>query len=328
MQWSEIEHEFDDVILLGNGSSMAIDNRFGYGSLRKHSIEKGLLTGDVQTIFNYLHTADFELILRIVWHATNVNKSLGVEDEKTEKAYQHVRDCLISSVRSIHPEYDEVSGQLPLVYKFLKGFNRVFSLNYDLLVYWAMMYGWSIPDHHAFKDCFVKAKFIDGWNKFEEPIRDEHKCTLVFYPHGNIILARDKIENERKLSAHGDNLLDQVLDRWEAGSYVPLFVSEGTFEQKEKSIQSSFYLSTVFREVLSDISTTLVVYGWSFGEQDSHILERIAKSGVKKLAISVREENQEYCNRVNQIILDNFAKGVEIQFFDSASAGCWNNPTD
>jgi hypothetical protein len=46
----------------------------------------------VQSIFDFFHTDDFELILRIVWQANNVNKALEIEDDKTESSYIHVRD--------------------------------------------------------------------------------------------------------------------------------------------------------------------------------------------------------------------------------------------
>lgn len=54
-------------------------------------------------------------------------------------------------------------------------------------------------------------------------------------------------------------------------------MSEGTAEQKVKSIQGSCYLNTVYREVLTNLSSDLVVYGWGFGEHDIHLLKRIAK---------------------------------------------------
>lgn len=325
VDWEDIKDEYDGTVLLGNGASISVDESFHYGSLKQHSIDNGLLTEDVENIFDFFHTDDFEFILRIVWQATNVNNSLEIEDAKTETAYRHVRDCLISAVRDIHSEYDDISDQLPRIYSFLKRFNTVIPLNYDLIVYWAMMYGLDIDDEHAFKDCFVGSKFDDDWQRFRDPIGRQRSCSLVFYPHGSLILARDKVENERKISSDGLSLLDGILAKWEKGSYVPLFVSEGTKEQKIKSIQSSYYLNTVFREVLANLSDNLVIYGWGIGEHDMHIMQRIAKSGITKVAISVFRNDQVYCNRVNQIVKDEFGAKCEVVFFNSESPGCWNN---
>lgn len=323
VNWGDIEDDYDGTVLLGNGASIAVDDSFNYGSLKKHSIDNGLFTEDVEKVFSFFHTDDFELILRIVWQATNVNKSLEIEDNKTEEAYRHVRDCLIAAVRDIHSDHDEISDKLPRIYEFLKKFNTVIPLNYDLIVYWSMMYGMDVEDGHAFKDCFNRSEFDDDWKKYREKIRGQKSCSLVFYPHGSLILARDKIENERKISSNGLSLLDSILEKWERGSYVPLFVSEGTKDQKIKSIQNSYYLNTVFREVLSSLPNNLVIYGWGLGEHDMHIIQRMAKSGISRVAISVFGNDQAYCNRVNKIIKDEFGDKCEIVFFDSESPGCW-----
>ena len=237
----------------------------------------------------------------------------------------HVRDCLISAVRDIHVEHDVVSEKIPKIYEFIKLFNRVISLNYDLLIYWSMMYGVDIDDRYALKDCFVNSEFDDDWTRFQEPIGQQKKCTLVFYPHGNLVLARDKIENERKISANGQGLLEQILAKWENGSYVPLFVSEGTSKQKLKSIQSSYYLNTVYREVLTNLPDNLVIFGWGLGEHDLHILNRIAKSGIQRVAVSVFNNDQAYCTRVKQIISDAFGDDCQLVFFDCESEDCWIN---
>lgn len=326
-KWNDIKDGYGGAILLGNGASISVHADFSYGSLKQHATDNGLLTEDVQSVFNFFHTDDFELILRIVWQATNVNKSLDIDDEKTEQAYSHVRDCLISAVRDIHPEHDNVSDQIPIIYEFLKGFETVISLNYDLIVYWAMMYGLDVNDNHAFKDCFIDSRFDDDWQRFRKPFGNQKTCSLVFYPHGNLILARDKIENERKISSAEMSLLEEILSKWKKGSYVPLFVSEGTSEQKIKSIHSSYYLNTVYREVLPNLPANIVLYGWGLGEHDLHIIERISKSDIKKVAVSVLDSDKVYCNRVFQILKDKIGHKCEITFFDCHSDDCWNSGT-
>lgn len=323
--WSDISDQFSDNLLLGNGASIAVDERFKYSSLKEHAIDNGLVTEDVQSLFDFFRTDDFELVLRIVWQSTNVNAALHIEDNKTEQAYRHVRDCLIDSVRDIHPEYGEVEDHLPSIATFMKGFKTIASLNYDLIAYWAMMYGNELKNGHRFKDCFSGKSFDDDWKRFREPYGDDTDSSLVFYPHGNLVLARDKLENERKIASAGTGLLESILGKWARGSYVPLFVSEGTKGQKKKSIQTSFYLNTVYREVLPSFSNSVVFYGWGAGEQDRHILDQIARSKPRKVAFSVRNSDQGYCNRVNELVKQVCGKGCEAFFYDSASAGCWNN---
>lgn len=328
-QWNDIKQEFKDSLLLGNGASVAIDGSFSYKSLKQHAIDEGYFTSQVQTLFSAFHTEDFELILRIVWHAYHVNDVLGISDDKTKEAYEAVRDTLISSVRSIHCQHDDATKYFKNIYSFSKNFKTVCSLNYDLTLYWVAMYGNDISDGHMFKDCFNGKSFDDDWQRFREPIYQQRKCTLFFYPHGNLVFARDKIENEVKIRATtGNALLESILEKWENGSYIPLFVSEGTSDQKLKSIQSSYYLNTVYREVLTDINETLVIYGWGLGEHDLHIINRICSGGTRKFAVSVFPDGKEeaYCNRASQIIKDACnGEEVQIEFFCTTSEECWIN---
>jgi len=231
--WAELKDDFQEALLLGNGASIAVSPLFSYSSLLEHAIEKRLLAPDAQSLFDFFDTHDFELILRIVWQASNVNRALNIDDHRTHEAYVRVRDSLIEAVQSVHPEYPEVREHLPQIYNFLKRFNTVVSLNYDLIVYWATTHGLEIRDGHAFKDCFVGQGILhENWESMRRPIRAERSATLVFYPHGNLILCRNRREEERKIHNLRDGLLDAILERWRSEEFVPLFVSEGTSPQK------------------------------------------------------------------------------------------------
>lgn len=260
--WETIAENYGCTILLGNGASISVNPSFSYGSLLQHAVERNLLPDDAQRLFDFFQTTDFELILRIVWQASNVNRSLQIQDERTRAAYVALRDCLIQTVRDIHPEHGVVSAHLPSIYQFLKRFRTVISLNYDLVVYWAMTYGLDVDDQHAFKDCFVGGgAFDDDWQRFRQPIRGDRSTSLVFYAHGSLVLCRDLVEQERKIHNLQNGLLEAVLQRWQNGEVVPLFVSEGTWQQKVASIQNSYYLSTVYREVLPDGHPNSPAYG-------------------------------------------------------------------
>ncbi|HCE6393784.1 TPA: DUF4917 family protein [Pseudomonas aeruginosa] len=310
------------TILLGNGASIAVSPSFGYGSLLDHAQRAGLLGADVQQLFGFFRTSDFELILRLVWQASNVNRSLQIPDNRTHQAYLNVRECLIQAVRDVHPAYDLVSGHLPSMYQFLRGFDTVISLNYDLLVYWTMTYGLDIQGGHLFKDCFLgNGMFDDAWQRFRAPYR-ERTNTLVFYPHGSLALCRTAVEQEFKIHNAGEGLLEAILAEWRSERVVPLFVSEGTMLQKVSSIQNSYYLSTVYREVLTSQRFTLTLFGWGLGEHDRHLLRRMRGTGIQRVAVSVFGGNQVYCNHAYQVIQDDLGP-VHVDFFDSESPGCW-----
>jgi len=110
--WEAISRNYGCTILLGNGASIAVSPSFSYGSLLRYAVEQRFLPEDAQRLFQFFQTNDFELVLRIVWQASNVNRSLQIQDHRTHAAYLSLRDCLIQTVRDIHPEYDQVSPHL------------------------------------------------------------------------------------------------------------------------------------------------------------------------------------------------------------------------
>lgn len=327
MQWAQVAPDYHrSTIILGNGASIAVSPSFSYGSLLDHAQQGGLLATDVRHLFHFFQTSDFELILRLVWQASNVNRALQIPDNSTHQAYLNVRECLIQAVREVHPEYNFVSLQLPHIRQFLKEFDTVLSLNYDLLVYWAMTYGLSVDDGHAFKDCFQRnGIFDDNWGRYRERYREQTN-TLVFYPHGSLALCRDAVEQESKIHNAGAGLLEAILQEWRSERVVPLFVSEGTMQQKVSSIQSSYYLSTVYREVLASKRAALTLYGWGIGEHDRHLLRRMRGTGIRRVAVSVFRGDQAYCNYAYQALQGDLGP-VQVDFFDSESPGCWIHAT-
>jgi len=52
-------------------------------SLLDHANEKNLLEDDICQLFKFFGTNDFELMLRLVWQASNINKALDIPDERT-----------------------------------------------------------------------------------------------------------------------------------------------------------------------------------------------------------------------------------------------------
>ncbi|WP_426701630.1 DUF4917 family protein [Rhodanobacter sp. Col0626] len=93
-------------------------------------------------------------------------------------------------------------------------------------------------------------------------------------------------------------------------------------QQKVSSIQNSYYLSTVYREVLTSPRHALVLYGWGLGEHDRHLLKRMRGTGIQRVAVSVFRGDQVYCDYAYQVIQDDLGS-IHVDFFDSESPGCW-----
>ena len=157
--WSDIRKRFKQNILLGNGASIAIDDRLSYRSLYEQVCGSGKLDDELMTMFDYFETSNFEFIMKLLLETSRVNEVLNIEDEKTKAYYYQLRDSLISTIRGIHPTHQNVEHLLPQIANFLVSFRTVLSLNYDLLVYWSMLIGNDNLECKWFKDCYVRGEF-------------------------------------------------------------------------------------------------------------------------------------------------------------------------
>lgn len=331
--WAEIKDDYENGnLIIGNGASVALHQKFRFDSLKEEAEKLRLFNEDISKLFIEFDTSDFELILRLVWHAKLVNKHLGIIDQKIDSAYENIKEALIKVVKEVHCEHSDIADQLPQLYQFTKQFRTVVSLNYDLILYWILMYGNRNEDGHRFKDCFQgSGLFRNNWQDLRNPIRKEKEVTLSLYQHGNLSIFRDAKNTETKVQRGGfEDLLEVITSQWEDNK-IPLFVAEGTGTKKLESIKSSPYLSTIFYEVLPDLITqkaNLVIYGWSLGKQESHLVKQIFKNNQSgKVAISIFQNNQEECHRIYRLIKnEKVAPNIEVEFFDSQSSGCWNNP--
>lgn len=334
-EWRDISDKFEDTLVIGNGASIAVHQGFRYDSLREAAVEQGFITPAVQEVFDHLGTEDFELVLNMLWHAENVNRALNVEETITKRAYDDVKEALVRSVRDIHCRYEDADPYLTAIHGFLARFRTALSLNYDLIVYWAMLGGNAEHGPYRFKDCFTDGVHLDpSWERLRQPLGTS-KTTLVFYPHGNLVLTSSPTEGDRKVvrTDESDQLLECILRAWEAGEGFPLFVSEGESKQKLRAIQRSGYLSTVYSSVMSDLGDTVAVYGWALKGNDRHILERLLRKRKEAVAVSVHTPTvgdvERYCGDIESSVEDAANKvgtrKPKVLFFDAQSAGCWIN---
>ena len=327
--WEDVAPDFSSTLIVGNGASISVNECFRYDQLLGAARAEGLIQPQYDQRFSYFGTEDFEQILRMLWHAFHINQALGITESKTNDAYSSIRAALIAVVRRHHVVYDDAFEYLDPIWQFMKRFRTVLSLNYDLLIYWAILRGNQQLGGRWFKDGFVQdAQFDDNWKQYRKPLGTS-AVTMVFYPHGNLALATHFDGVEVKLSAPSTylgDLRDYILEQWHAASVTPLFVSEGTSQQKLAAILRSRYLRTVYREVLADLGSDVAIFGWGIGEHDTHILSQIG-STVKRAAVSIyrgarpaHEIETECASKA--ALLHKHGVG-DIRFFWADSSGCW-----
>ncbi len=265
-----------------------------------------------------------------------MNERLSIDEENTETAYDLVRDALVKTVHAVHCDRNEIEEHLEAIHKFMGRFEIVLSLNYDLVVYWALLAGIG-PNYGRFMDCFMGDRTFDSdWACHLTSGSSGTKHTLVFYPHGNLLLTTNLLEGECKVFAEGRYISEQIANAWKGGR-TPLFVSEGRPQDKKNKIKNSGYLKMVYGEVMGHLGDTVVIYGWGFSyekEKDTHLLERLFEKRKEKVAISVYlpsfDGDQEALDLHCRTIKNDIRRAAnrsgfprpEVLFFDAQSEGC------
>lgn len=342
--WKDIADSYKHTLVIGNGASIAVNPSFNYSSLYLSAKESGLVSKEANNLFEYFETKDFEYILRLLSNAHDINVALKISEDQTVKIHYAIRNALINVVQQLHVTYDQVAPVIPNVISFLEQFETVFSLNYDLILYWAILWANDNDANKYFIDCFIKnGAFEEDWQWLRKKYKGKD-TTLVFYPHGNLALttkngetikiSRGKIvtEVENAMVLISRDLMKTIQEAWKSKGSVPLFVSEGSSKQKLMAIQRNGYLNSVYESALPVNNGTITIYGWSIGDQDEHILSRLISGRPKKIAISIYKSEDwegkafEMRNKILKIYFQKHRDAPEeIMFYDSSSQGCWKN---
>ena len=123
--WSKIRNQFKTTLLLGNGASIAVDNRLSYKSLYNQVCSSKKLNSEILGMFDYFKTSNFEFIMRLLLQTSLVNHAINIEDDKSKEYYNLLRSTLINTIRNIHPSYQEVKPYFTKMGEFLSNFNLI-----------------------------------------------------------------------------------------------------------------------------------------------------------------------------------------------------------
>lgn len=330
-------------VLLGNGFSIAWNyEAFSYGSLMEKA-DFSRLGCEARKLFDGLGTSDFEVVIERLQSADTIVRLYDASSSIAQQAARDaeiLRDILAEALAQNHPETVASIGteEYASARKFLGHFSSVYSLNYDLLLYWTTM-----QDAERFAD----VPRDDGFRSDpDEPDGEwvawdmaNARSQTVHYLHGALHLF-DAGDRLKKLTwkRTGLALVDQIRSQLAEGSY-PLVVTEGTSSAKKEKILHSGYLTKALRS-FTQKGGDLFVYGHSLAENDRHILDAIARSRVERLWVSVygspaSSANQDLFARAESLEerrLEYVAerepgrrKGrtLEVGFYDAASAQVW-----
>jgi hypothetical protein len=326
-------------LLLGNGFSIAWSyEAFSYQSLRSKAQLDALHCG-ADDLFDALETSDFEVVIERLRTADLIVRLYGGDADIARKAAADaatLREALASALATNHPPHAGAISeqQYRSVRAFLSHFECVYTLNYDLLLYWACLHEdetRGVPSGDGFRSDpdepdapWVTWDMAHSWGQ------------KIHYLHGALHLF-DAGDRLRKLTWIRTEvpLIEQIRDQLEERSY-PLVVTEGRSRDKLEKILHSGYLSKAMRS-FSSVTRDLFVYGHSLAENDAHVLGAIVDGGIGRLYVSVygdpaSSDNRQLINRANALSELRQARRRErkqrekplvVRFFDATSVRVW-----
>ena len=271
--WNQVSstRKFPNLIL-GNGFSRVFCDKFGYSSLLSlfdgQPVGRYLCTRD---LFEKLKTVNFEEVLRAIYHSYLVS----IDNEAATKTlYTDLQKALASGVSAVHPDFSAVPSRE--IGECLSVYENIFTTNYDLLPYWAVLDGYS----GLFIDYFF------GGRKFDISNTRVHPGKIpIHYIHGALHLRSKGIMDARKIPITLQDGLSGAL-KVDFGQEFPLFISEGSSELKLNRIKSNSYLNFCYEELCSS-SGGAVIFGHDLSEYDEHIIDAIRASNNDVIAVSV-----------------------------------------
>ena len=187
----------------------------------------------------------------------------------------------------------------------LANYATVFTSNYDLLNYWAILHTPGIDDLFRSADASFDLR------------NTRTEATRILYLHGGLHLVRNLDGTARKLPSTDSTLLSSfaINNTIKTLDDVPLFVSEGKVEEKLKTIRSSDYLSFCYEQLLTH-QGALCLFGHDLGAQDKHLVDAIRQARPSTLAISVSGRSDGFIRQQKRRYSELFdGSGVVLKFF-------------
>ena len=333
-------------LLLGNGFSIGAARSFSYDSL--HAVATQLPDyGVVRHRFDQFQTTNFEIVLAgLLSEMKNAGPILGAT---ASRDYWTVRRLLGQTVLLCHPHGIAQIGfqQTKVAREFIYQFHKVFTTNYDLVLYWTQFDEQRKPQT-PFNDGFYNQHHEPGsFLSFTGKTFGEQ---IMFNLHGALHLreaigdvSSDTIKVTKKdktvltveergvlFDSREPSLLDICMATYP--TQLPLLVTEGNSNAKYSRIQSNRYLRWCYDQ-FRHIIGSLFIYGWSMSEQDMHLIDAISQNeGLSTLYVGIHGSPDDEMNQqLIKAALSTQRNGnkptgpSQISFFSSASARVWDS---
>lgn len=323
-------------VLLGNGFSIGCDPIFSYPSLYDAAVKAGL-SERAKAVFGRLGTSNFEGVMRLLDDSHWIAKTYGLitsSDSEMLGDVEVIKKTLVEAVAHSHLAHTGLVSdeKKAAALKFLAPFKNIFTTNYDLLAYWVNL---ACPEGPPWRDGFrsdaddPEAAYV----VFAERLGSQPG---LFYLHGGLHLHVVQGELRKHCWNRTGKPLTQLIQEGLANKIYPMFVAEGSAEQKLEQIQRSGYLWYCL-DKFAKIESPLFVFGHALGESDKHLVDAIAYNlKLSSIAVGLFRDPKSpgnaaiYSNALQlqarrKELLAQGRKGHELTviFFDSESARVW-----
>jgi len=351
---------FDDVLqrtkdqklhlLLGNGFSIArFPNLFAYDAL----FSRADFTGNerLKRVFDRLGSHDFEAVMRHLQMLVASGEEYGVDGKTIDEIkndIESLKQVLIQTICNNHPDSpnDVDDASYKKCFTFLLTFlskpqSHIYTLNYDLLLYWCLArIGLGDPTYaKAINDGFSNPQKGSGAAYVSWQGEGQAFFSNVRYPHGALHIF-DACDDIQKITYNRTNerLIDQTRQALDLGLF-PLFVSEGTSKEKVEKIKHNAYLYTCYQRFCADIKgfvkdtrdgpdTAMVIYGHSLNAVDDHFWSKLMAGKIREVYVSVYGGLQSpsglaLLQNINRLKQNFPASTVSFEFYDAGSVDLW-----
>ncbi|AXK48570.1 DUF4917 domain-containing protein [Aliarcobacter trophiarum LMG 25534] len=335
-------------LLLGNGFSVAYDkNKFSFKNLFDYA-KKNVISHNspIMKHFEELQSYDFEIIIKYLENALLVLKNYPKENQSNEilnnikQDINSLKEYLVMAITKLHPEffYDIKKAEYIKCIDFIKEFNGIFTLNYDLLLNWVILE--YLDNNKLQNNRLIVDDGFRGRNKliYNHINRFIYFRQTIFYLHGALHLFFDGIDVIKNYYDENQKatLLEQTKFNIQIDNY-PIFVSEGDAKKKLMKIKNNLYLNLGLqkfkcpnfsdgrnlRYILNQEyfkNRSLVIFG-TILDKDEHIVDAIVKGRYKNIYIGIRNKNKIYsCNHIISKLKDT---DKNLFFYDFTTVNVW-----
>lgn len=322
-------------LLLGNGFSIACrPNIFRYEKLFSQA-DFSALRDSAKSSFSVLHTTDFERVIKALRDSAALAGLFGATNVQIDEMYgdaDALKDLLVQTIARSHPSLpgDVTDDEYAACQRFLANFSTTYTLNYDLLLYWAHMHRGSHADVQSDDGFRTSQSDIESGIASEyvvwEPSQSHDQN--MWFLHGALHVFDSGTEIQKYTwSRTGIRLIEQIREAL-SRDFFPLFVAEGSSAEKLERIRHSDYLAKAYRS-FQEIQHCLFIYGHSLAENDEHYLRLIEKGKLAHIFVGLYGDaespiNRQIVERAKAMSLSRRrGRELRVDFYDSESAHVW-----